>query len=408
MRGKLLGLVMAGMSACAVPAVTSRPAIAAELPAQAKQGPGGQDYPVSRIAMRAYGFGSGQGIVFRPADAPSADAFTKGRPVVVFLHGWGAISPKWYGGWIEHLVRKGNIVIFPRYQEAGGGTPYAEVNGEAVKGIRAALEGLAALPEARADLGRVAFVGHQAGAVIAANLAARAEADGLPVPKLVFAVTPTRIPTDAKTRAVPLSDLASVNAATNVVVVTGDRDTVAGEAGARAILRAVAPVLKAEHRLLIRVNSDNHGQPPLVAGHYSAASPNEAYDLAKIEDAMKAPPAPAAGAGTTKDKAAERAAREAARKDQTERWFRARQEQTDLQMMEMQKTDAFDFYGLWRTLDIALERTFSGGDAASIRRDNRIYDMGLWNDGWPMRRLTIESPRDQTPPATGGIASPKN
>ena len=33
---------------------------------------------------------------------------------MVFLHGWFAVNPGFYGAWIDHLVRDGKIVIFPR------------------------------------------------------------------------------------------------------------------------------------------------------------------------------------------------------------------------------------------------------------------------------------------------------
>ncbi len=390
------------LSAAALAIALGGSAMGATLPGQAAKGPGGADYAIASVIKKAYGFGSAQGIVFRPADPPGA--FVKARPVVVLVHGWGAVSPKWYGAWIEHLVRRGNIVVYPRYQEAGGGTAYNEVTGEAVKGIRTALDALAATPGVTADLTKVAYIGHNAGAIIAANLAARAATDGLPVPRAVLALMPTRVPTDTKTRAVALTDLTGLDPSVNMITVTGDRDTVSGEAGARAILRASAVALKADHRLLIRINSDNHGQPPLVAAHYSAAAPDDAYDLARIEDAMKTPPPEAPV--VHRDKAAERAAREEARRKASERWWLARQEQQDMQLMEMQKVDAFDHYGVWRTVDIALERTLAGGDAQSVRRDPRIYDMGLWTDGWPIKRLTVESPRE-APPATGGIASPQ-
>ena len=44
-------------------------------------------------------------------------------PVVVFLHGWFAVNPGFYGAWIDHLVRDGRIVIFPRYQNDVGTMP---------------------------------------------------------------------------------------------------------------------------------------------------------------------------------------------------------------------------------------------------------------------------------------------
>ena len=41
----------------------------------------------------------------------------EGRPVVVFLHAWGAPNPQAYGSWIDHLARTGSLVIFPRFQD---------------------------------------------------------------------------------------------------------------------------------------------------------------------------------------------------------------------------------------------------------------------------------------------------
>ena len=49
--------------------------------------------------------------LFEPADPTPRSA-----PVVVMIHGFGAMSPNIYGAWIEHLVRRGNSVVYPRYQ----------------------------------------------------------------------------------------------------------------------------------------------------------------------------------------------------------------------------------------------------------------------------------------------------
>ena len=42
---------------------------------------------------------------------------------MVFLHGWFAVNPGFYGAWIDHLVRNGHVVIFPRYQNDVGTMP---------------------------------------------------------------------------------------------------------------------------------------------------------------------------------------------------------------------------------------------------------------------------------------------
>ena len=37
------------------------------------------------------------------------------RSVVVYVHGWGELSPAG-NAWVEHLRATGNAVVFPRYQ----------------------------------------------------------------------------------------------------------------------------------------------------------------------------------------------------------------------------------------------------------------------------------------------------
>lgn len=65
--------------------------------------------PCYGMITESYGEGSQKYWIFRPA-APGK------YPVVVFLHGWAATEPLFYMAWIRHLVREGNIVVYPRYQ----------------------------------------------------------------------------------------------------------------------------------------------------------------------------------------------------------------------------------------------------------------------------------------------------
>ena len=48
---------------------------------------------------------------------------TKPAPVVFFMHGWMAIDPVFYGGWINHLLGKGYIVVYPTFQTSKSDTP---------------------------------------------------------------------------------------------------------------------------------------------------------------------------------------------------------------------------------------------------------------------------------------------
>src|SRR5690606_17809621 len=103
-------------------------------------------------------------------------------PVVVFLHGWGGMNPVHYGAWIEHLVRRGHTVVYPRYQDSLRVRPAAMVE-YAVAAVRYAFRRLGGPT-------RWAAIGHSLGGTIAANLAARSAAAGLRPPALVLAVEP--------------------------------------------------------------------------------------------------------------------------------------------------------------------------------------------------------------------------
>jgi len=92
---------------------------AASPPAQPSEGPGGVGDRKVTIVKRALGRPSAPTYAFYAAgSAPEA-----GRPVAVFLHGWGAVNPQSYGAWIDHLARQGWLVLFPRFQEVNRTKP---------------------------------------------------------------------------------------------------------------------------------------------------------------------------------------------------------------------------------------------------------------------------------------------
>src|SRR6185503_14310076 len=57
------------------------------------------------VRESSYGAGGKQYWIFEPDTAETL-------PVVVFLHGYGNMDPGIYGGWIDHLAQRGNIVIY--------------------------------------------------------------------------------------------------------------------------------------------------------------------------------------------------------------------------------------------------------------------------------------------------------
>jgi len=95
--------VLAGM--------TLLPAVRPSAPPQPRSGPGGADYAFDSVKAHLYKE-DGKFWIFEPADPKPETA-----PLVVFNHGYGATEPRTYGAWIDHLVKRGKIVVYPAYQE---------------------------------------------------------------------------------------------------------------------------------------------------------------------------------------------------------------------------------------------------------------------------------------------------
>ena len=117
-------------------------------PSQPRSGPGGADYAHGGIRETEHGEGGKQFWIIEPAKpAP------KKAPVVIFLHGYSAMFPDSYRGWIDHLAKRGNIVIYPRYQEKLL-TPPAEYFQNAIASVRAALAVLGEPGHVQPEIGR--------------------------------------------------------------------------------------------------------------------------------------------------------------------------------------------------------------------------------------------------------------
>jgi hypothetical protein len=113
--------------------------------------------------------------IFRPAGTP--------KRLVIFFHGQGGeveATPQNHRPWIDHLVRRGAVVVYPRYEQV-----YSQaVIDPAVAGIRRAsrrleLQGLPVLA-----------LGYSRGAALAVEYAAVAKREHVPVPDAVESVNP--------------------------------------------------------------------------------------------------------------------------------------------------------------------------------------------------------------------------
>ncbi len=193
------------------------------------------------------GSGARGAAIFRAAGANAARA-----PVVVFLHGWAAVRPAYYGPWIGHLARGGATLIFPTYQQA----PYLDT----ITPLPNALVAIGlALERVRATPGRLVVAGHSAGGALAADYAASARSAGLPAPAAVFSVYPGRSLRGIALR-LPAVSARNIPAGTRVLALAGANDRVVGTRVARAIVRT-ARRARATLRIVRDPAVDDHRAP---------------------------------------------------------------------------------------------------------------------------------------------------
>jgi len=186
-----------------------------------------------RLLTETVGRGVQQSTILRPDERGPL-------PVVVFLHGWGAPDPAYYRPWLEHLARRGNAVVYPRYQDS-----FVEPPRQAIGNVLAALR--IALARPGLDTDGLVIAGHSAGGALAADYAALAPTAGLPSPAAIFAAYPgrtlPRVP-----RGLPEIPPGPIRAGTRVVALASRADRVVGTATARALVRGAR---RADARLVL-------------------------------------------------------------------------------------------------------------------------------------------------------------
>jgi hypothetical protein len=276
--------------------------------------------------------------VFEPSH-PAPEA----APLVVFFHGWGGGSPAKYGAWLDHLVRRGHIVVFPIYQGSmqpwatpWNRTPPAKMLDNVVGTVSDAIRRLGNGGHVRPDLLRFAVAGCSLGGALTAQLAAVAGQRGLPIPKAIMPMVPGR-GLWARTP-LPAVNLQRIPSSVLMAVVVGQDDLSARDFEGKAIFRAT-PQIPAENKNYVVMVTDRHGTPPLVANHNSPAAGNPNYGIGE---------------------------------------------------RDLTLPDARHYYGYWKLFDGLMDAAFSGRHrehALGNTPEQRF--MGVWSDGIPVKPLTV-------------------
>ena len=275
-RHSIVRLLMRLLAAGCFAAIVSLPLVPSAQwpilpPWQSASGPGGADYPWTQTTTTKYTNAQDPDLTYwivAPRGWKGPGAAPTRVPLVVFLHGWGANDPFYYQYWIGHLARKGRIVVFPTFQNLT--TLWFSFAPKAIVSIQQAMSQIdAGTPGANGlfldSIAGMTVIGHSAGATTAINVAAQYAAARLPQPRALLLVNPANSFLDAS--------LAGVPSATLLDCIVGDDDNVVGRTGCDAVWDKTGHI-SAANRNYIWMNSDAHGWPGLLAGHFVAPTLN--------------------------------------------------------------------------------------------------------------------------------------
>ena len=333
-------------------------------PSQPATGPGGKQYAHASVTKNRYGHGGEEYWIFEPDNPKPAAA-----PLIVFLHGWGGINPLYYGAWIDHLVKRGNIVVYPRYQ-ASLLTTIQQFTPNTLAAIKDAIARLKAEPgHVKPDLSKFATVGHSVGGLLAANVAALASESGLPRVSAVMSVEPgiTEAPIN-----IPLADLKKIPAETLLLAVAGDQDTLVRDYDAKRVYNESTRV-PAANKDYVTLVSDSHGLPGLQASHRAPTAFDMAYD---------------SGEGIGGGPAEIVSGSDRAGGLPTRRIDGRRSERRD--RLETMMVNALDFYGTWKLFDGLCDAAFYGKNREyALGNTPQQRFMGVWSDGVPVKELKV-------------------
>lgn len=272
--------------------------------------------------------------------APSNPAEWKEEPVV-FVHGYGALNPKIYGGWLRHLLDQGYVVIYPRYQQGLLSTSAEDFVPFTTRAIRDALQ---VVRDHNRLLGKTMYlIGHSYGGVIVANLAATWTDWNLPAPEVALLCEPGSGPL----RGGVLGSYERISPNTRLMIVVGNDDYTVGQKFGEFVFNSA---VNTPARALLWQFASQNDTLEVTASHYEPYSLDAAFDN---------------GIENFTSKRATRLAR----------------------------TDWVDREGYWKVFDMLVARNPSrASQAFSGEELDAFAHLGVWPDNTPLRRMDYRIP----------------
>lgn len=309
---------------------------------QSFSGPGGRLYYHEQLKHWEAGVAEERFQVFEP-DAPKPES----AGFVLFLHDRTNSDPSYYLAWIRHLVMRGSIVLFPRFQgQSQHDKTWLFHTVRAVKEFQ-----LAYLDreDISLDTSKFSIIGHGTGGMLAANVAATSRYFGLPDPQALFITMPQRGSTVAQ-------NLSGIQQNIKMIILSGDKAPEPDRNLARNMFYQATGV-PTENKIHLTVVSDYYGQPPIVASKKAVLAPErplyERVVVDKRDNYLKTFSSRFLAAG-------------------------ARNEHID----------AFNWFAHFRIFDALLKTAYNKHTELDVLSDNpELRLMGYWSDGRKIEEL---------------------
>ena len=247
-----------------------------------------------------------------------------------------------FGKWIKHLVKKGNIVIFPKYQKNLSVPKTEKFDDYAVAAIENAYRELNTGNHVKPDNSPLCMVGHSfGGAIIAKFLSDQGD---YKFPKIEGAMLVS--PGTGPFQKFEYDDYSTIPENVQLLVMVSEGDLTVGDSFGKKVFNTAVNTPK---RNLIRQFQDDYGKPKIRHGHVECYAKDKEFDSGRHGYSY--------------------------------------------QRAKKSRMDPVDYNGYWKLLDALLDCTRSDKNC-NIAFGNSLEQrsLGNWSDGTPIKELEITLP----------------